>query len=89
MEKQLSAQKDFISQLEEIKEKFMYYANTHSEFVNMNTFEITICNGYLSMRVEAIDEFDDTIAFKQEIEMKRMDYVYQDEIFGGIIQMER
>lgn len=58
----------FISHLRKIESDFIKYAKSNSEKLNLETLEISICNGYLSMRCEGENEEGETIVFSQEIE---------------------
>lgn len=70
---------DFIKQLTAIKKAFLAYAAADSAKVDRNTFEINICRGYLSLRVECEDEDGDTVVFSQEVEMDNNE-VYQNSL---------
>lgn len=60
----------FIKELKNIKKKFIAYAYSFSSKVYKETFVINICNGYLSLRIEAENQVGDIIVFKQKIEME-------------------
>lgn len=69
--------KGFISQLKDIQNNFLKYAeNKCKEFsddirVNKKTLEITICNQYLALRVETITSSKDVpVVFYQEVGME-------------------
>ena len=77
---------DFIKDLSKLKNEFIQYAKENSAKIDEESFEIEICNGYLNMRIEAEDEYEDTIVFTQEI---YQDYeegaIYQKPLFTGMI----
>ena len=77
---------DFIKDLSKLKNEFIQYAKENSANIDDESFEIEICNGYLNMRIEAEDEYEDTIVFTQEI---YQDYeegvIYQKPLFTGMI----
>ena len=77
---------DFIKDLSKLKNEFIQYAKENSARIDDESFEIEICNGYLNMRIEAEDEYEDTIVFTQEI---YQDYeegvIYQKPLFTGMI----
>ena len=77
---------DFIKDLSKLKNEFIQYAKENSAKIDDESFEIEICNGYLNMRIEAEDEYEDTIVFTQEI---YQDYeegvIYQKPLFTGMI----
>ena len=81
------AKNNFIKQLTELKKKFLEYAKDNSAKVNKETFEIDICQYYLTMRVECDDEYDDGIVFTQEIEMDSTNDTYQKPIYGNMIHI--
>lgn len=56
---------DFIKDLSKLKKKFIQYAKENSSKIDDESFEIEICKGYLNMRIEAEDEYEDTIVFTQ------------------------
>lgn len=82
------AKNNFIKQLTELKKKFLEYAEENSVKVVRSTFEIDICNYYLTMRVECDDEYGDCIVFTQEIEMDSTNDTYQKPIYGNMIHTQ-
>lgn len=82
------AKNNFIKQLTELKKNFLEYAKDNSAKVNKETFEIDICEYYLTMRVECDDEYGDCIVFTQEIEMDSTNDTYQKPIYGNMIQTQ-
>ena len=81
------AKNNFIKQLTELKKEFLEYAKEKSAKVNKETFEIDICEYYLTMRVECDDEYGDCIVFTQEIEMDSTNDTYQTPIYGNMIHI--
>ena len=80
---------DFIEQLARLKKEFLKYAEDHSAKVDEDTFEVEMCKYYLLLRVEAEDEYEDTIVFTQEIETDSTDDIYQKPIYGDLIHIDR
>ena len=80
---------DFIKQLARLKKEFLKYAEDNSAKVDKDTFEIEMCKYYLLFRVEAEDEYEDTIVFTQEIETDSTDDIYQKPIYGNGIHIDR
>lgn len=70
---------DFIKQLTKIKKDFLKYAEDNSEMVNEDSFIIDICNQYLTLYIEAEDEYGDSLRFTQEVEMGH-DQIYQNNL---------
>ena len=58
---------DFIKDLNKLKKKFIQYAKEKSAKIDEESFDIEIHKGYLNMRIEAEDEYENTIAFTQKI----------------------
>lgn len=58
---------DFIFQLGKVKVNFILRIKSYGVNIDMSTFDITICDGYLSMRVECENAHGDVIAFKQNV----------------------
>lgn len=80
----------FMKQLASLKDEFMKYAEDNSAKVNKDTFEVEICKYYLLFRVEAEDEYENTMVFRQEIETDRDDEaIYQKPLFANDILIER
>lgn len=69
------SEKTFIQQLTEIQDKFLKDAEGYGK-VDLETFEVMICKGYLQLRVEGEDENEDTFAYVTEVESDR-DCIYQ------------
>lgn len=80
---------DFIKQLSRLKKEFLKYAEDNSAKVDKDTFEVEMCKYYLLFRVEAEDEYEDTIVFTQEIETDSTDDIYQKPIYGNGIHIDR
>lgn len=80
---------DFIKQLARLKKEFLKYAEDNSAKVDKDTFEVEMCKYYLLFRVEAEDEYEDTIVFTQEIETDSTDDIYQKPIYGNGIHIDR
>ena len=80
---------DFIKQLARLKKEFLKYAENNSAKVDEDTFEVEMCKYYLLLRVEAEDEYEDTIVFTQEIETDSTDDIYQKPIYGNGIHIDR
>ena len=80
---------DFIKQLARLKKEFLKYAENNSAKVDEDTFEVEMCKYYLLLRVEAEDEYEDTIVFTQEIETDSTDDIYQKPIYGNLIHIDR
>ena len=80
---------DFIKQLARLKKEFLKYAEDNSAKVDKDTFEVEMCKYYLLFRVEAEDEYKDTIVFTQEIETDSTDDIYQKPIYGNGIHIDR
>ena len=80
---------DFIKQLARLKKEYLKYAEDKSSKVDENTFEVEMCKYYLLLRVEAEDEYEDTIVFTQEIETDSTDDIYQKPIYGNLIHIDR
>ena len=80
---------DFIKQLTRLKKEFLKYAEDNSAKVDKDTFEVEMCKYYLLLRVEAEDEYEDTIVFTQEIETDSTDDIYQKPIYGNLIHIDR
>ena len=80
---------DFIKQLASLKKEFLKYAEDNSAKVDKDTFEVEMCKYYLLLRVEAEDEYEDTIVFTQEIETDSTDDIYQKPIYGNLIHIDR
>ena len=80
---------DFIKQLTRLKKEFLKYAEDNSAKVDEDTFEVEMCKYYLLLRVEAEDEYEDTIVFTQEIETDSTDDIYQKPIYGNLIHIDR
>lgn len=78
---------NFITELITLKKKFIKYAQENSHKVDLNTFEINIANGYLTLRMECEDEYEDCIVFYQEIEMDN-DKTYQNHLLPMSIHIE-
>lgn len=57
----------FIDQLNELEQEFMAKAKSYTEALDMNSFSLDICNGYLSFRIEGSNENDDSVVISQEI----------------------
>lgn len=77
---------DFINDLSKLKKKFIQYAEENSSKIDEESFDIEICKGYLNMRIEAEDEYEDTIVFTQEIYQDyEEDVIYQKPLYAGII----
>ena len=58
----------FIKELKEIEKAFISEAQRNTEKVDLESYTINSCKGYLQQRVECFDENDDTIVITQEIE---------------------
>lgn len=77
---------DFINDLSKLKKKFIQYAEENSSKIDEESFDIEICKCYLNMRIEAEDEYEDTIVFTQEIYQDyEEDVIYQKPLYAGII----
>ena len=77
---------DFIKDLSKIKNNFIQYAEENSSKIDEESFEIEICKCYLNMRIEAEDEYEDTIVFTQEIYQDyEEDVIYQKPLSAGMI----
>lgn len=77
---------DFINDLSKLKKKFIQYTEENSSKIDEESFEIEICKGYLNMRIEAEDEYEDTIVFTQEIYQDYgEDVIYQKPLYAGMI----
>ena len=77
---------DFIKQLARLKKEFLKYAEDNSAKVDENTFEVEMCKYYLLFRVEAEDEYEDTIVFTKEIYQDYgEDVIYQKPLYAGMI----
>lgn len=87
--KVMAKKNDFIKQLAKLKKEFMQYAEENSAKVDKDTFEVEMCNFYLSFRLEAEDEDGDTIVFSQEIETDSTNDIYQKPIYGNMIHISR
>ena len=85
----MAKKNDFIKQLTRLKKEFLKYAEDNSAKVYKNTFEVEMCKYYLLFRVEAEDEYEDTIVFTQEIETDSTDDIYQKPIYGNGIHIDR
>lgn len=77
---------DFIKELEEIKKEFVKNASLFADKIYRNTFEINICNCYLTLRIEGEDKYGDCIVFRQEIEMEQGE-TYQNHLSPSEIQI--
>ena len=80
---------DFIKQLARLKKEFLKYAEDNSAKVDEDTFEVEMSKYFLLFRVEAEDEYEDTIVFTQEIETDSTDDIYQKPIYGNLIHIDR
>ena len=85
----MAKKNDFIKQLARLKKEFLKYAEDNSAKVDKDTFEVEMCKYYLLLRVEAEDEYEDTIVFTQEIETDSTDDIYQKPIYGNGIHIDR
>lgn len=85
----MAKKNDFIKQLAKLKKEFMEYAEENAAKVNDDTFEVQMCNYYLSFRVEAEDVDGDTMVFSQEIETDSTNDIYQKPIYGNMIHISR
>lgn len=59
---------DFIKELKKIEKAFIAEAQRNTEKVDLKSYSIDICKGYLNQRIECFDENNDTIVITQEIE---------------------
>lgn len=79
------AKYNFIKHLEKIKKDFLKYAKENSHELDMQTFEIDICNCYLLLRIEGEDSDGDCVVFEQEIEIDNTE-TYQNKLLPLSIQ---
>lgn len=62
---------DFIKELKKIEKAFIAEAQRNTEKVDLESYSIDICKGYLSQRIECSDENEDTVVITQEIEQNQ------------------
>ena len=73
---------NFIKELRQIERRFIESAKRDWHNVDMESYRISICNRYLSIRIEAEDIDGDTVVIKQEIEQ------FNDGLFPGGISYQ-